>query len=82
MTIAELVPEISTITEHRVVDTTQFGWNGAWQATDRLHFNFDAYPSKADRDSGGKDTWVVSGIGGQPRRPRGHEQQRRCPTSA
>ena len=43
MTIAELVPEISTITEHRVVDTTQFGWNGAWQATDRLHFNFDAY---------------------------------------
>jgi iron complex outermembrane recepter protein len=64
MTIAELVPEISTITEHRVVDTTQFGWNGTWQATDRLHFNFDAYTSKADRDSGGKDTWVVSGIGG------------------
>ena len=43
MTIAELVPEISTITEHRVVDTTQFGWNGSWQASDRLHFNFDAY---------------------------------------
>jgi iron complex outermembrane recepter protein len=64
MTIAELVPEISTITEHRVVDTTQFGWNGSWQATDRLHFNFDAYRSKADRDSGGKDTWVVSGLGG------------------
>ena len=64
MTIAELVPEISTITEHRVVDTTQFGWNGSWQATDRLHFNFDAYTSKAERDSGGKDTWVVSGIGG------------------
>ena len=64
MTIAELVPEISTITEHRVVDTTQFGWNGAWQATDRLHFNFDAYTSKAERDSGGKDTWVVSGIAG------------------
>jgi TonB-dependent receptor len=64
MTIAEMVPEISTITEHRVVDTTQFGWNGGWQATDRLHFDFDAYRSKADRDSGGKDTWVVSGIGG------------------
>ena len=29
MTVAELVPELSTITEHRVVDTTQFGWNGA-----------------------------------------------------
>jgi TonB-dependent receptor len=64
MTVAELIPEISTITEHRVVDTTQFGWNGAWQATDRLHFNFDAYQSKAERDSGGKDTWVVSGIAG------------------
>src|SRR5688572_26404020 len=64
MTIAELVPEISTITEHRVVDTSQFGWNGRWQASDRLHFDFDAYRSKADRESGGKDTWVVSGIGG------------------
>ncbi len=64
MTVAELVPEISTITEHRVVDTTQFGWNGIWQATDRLHFAFDAYHSKAERDSGGKDTWVVSGVAG------------------
>lgn len=64
MTVAELVPEISTITEHRVVDTTQFGWNGVWQTTDRLKFTLDAYRSKSDRDSGGKDTWVVSGIGG------------------
>src|SRR5688572_22786207 len=64
MTIAELIPEVSTITEHRVVDTTQFGWNGVWQTTDRLKFTFDAYLSKSDRDSGGKDTWVVSGIGG------------------
>jgi iron complex outermembrane receptor protein len=64
MTVAELVPEISTITEYRVVDTTQFGWNGSWDASDRLHFNFDAYTSVAERDSGGKDTWVVSGIGG------------------
>lgn len=64
MTVAELVPEISTITEHRVVDTTQFGWNGVWQTTDRLRFAFDAYRSKSERDSGGEDTWVVSGIGG------------------
>jgi iron complex outermembrane receptor protein len=64
MTVAELVPEISTITEYRVVDTTQFGWTGRWQASERLTFDFDAYTSKADRDSGGKDTWVVSGIGG------------------
>ncbi|WP_331068493.1 TonB-dependent receptor [Steroidobacter sp.] len=64
MSVAELVPEISTITEHRVVDTTQFGWNATWQTTDNLKFTFDAYRSKAERDSGGKDTWIVSGIGG------------------
>ncbi|WP_161827505.1 TonB-dependent receptor [Steroidobacter agaridevorans] len=64
MDIDQLVPEVSTITEHRVVDTTQFGWNAAWQASDRLKFTFDAYRSKAERDSGGKDTWMVSGIGG------------------
>ena len=64
MTVAELVPELSTITEHRVVDTTQFGWNGIWQATDKLKFTGDIYRSKAERDSGGKDTWVVSGIAG------------------
>jgi len=64
MTVAQLVPEISTITEYRVVDTTQFGWNGIWQATDRLKFGFDAYRSKSVRDSGGRDTWVVSGIAG------------------
>jgi len=64
MTVAELVPEISTITEYRVVDTTQFGWNGHWQASDRLRFALDAYRSESTRDSGGKDTWVVSGIAG------------------
>ena len=64
MTVAELIPEISTVTEHRVVDTTQFGWNGEWQTSDSLKFVFDAYRSKSERDSGGKDTWVVSGIGG------------------
>jgi TonB-dependent receptor len=64
MTVAELVPEISTITEYRVVDTTQFGWNAAWKPTEKLTLNFDAYRSKSVRDAGGKDTWVVSGIAG------------------
>lgn len=64
MTVAELVPEISTITEYRVVDTTQFGWNARWQPTEKLTLDFDAYRSESTRDSGGKDTWVVSGIGG------------------
>ena len=48
----------------------------AWQATDRLNFNFDAYRSKSDRDSGGKDTWVVSGIAGSHVGRVRHEQQR------
>ena len=82
MTIAELVPEISTITEHRVVDTSQFGWNGSWQATDRLHFNFDAYTLE-----GGPRFRRQGHLGRlrhrrKPRRARRHEQQRRCPTSA
>jgi iron complex outermembrane recepter protein len=64
MTVAELVPEISTVTEYRVVDTTQVGWNSEWKATDKLTLSFDAYRSKSTRDAGGKDTWVVSGIGG------------------
>jgi iron complex outermembrane receptor protein len=64
MTVAELIPEISTITEYRVVDTTQFGWNAHWQASDRLGFDADVYQSESTRDSGGKDTWVVSGIAG------------------
>src|SRR6187402_3474248 len=54
----------SSITEHRVVDTTQFGWNGQWQVSNRLKLGFDVYTSESERDSGGKDTWVVSGIGG------------------
>jgi iron complex outermembrane recepter protein len=64
MTVAELVPEVSTITEYRVVDTTQFGWNSQWKPTDKLTLAFDAYRSESKRDAGGKDTWVVSGIGG------------------
>ena len=64
MTVAELIPEASTITEHRVVDTTQLGWNGAWQVNDGFKLNADVYWSESKRNSGGKDTWVVSGIAG------------------
>jgi TonB-dependent receptor len=64
MTVAQLIPEASTVTEYRVVDTSQFGLNGTWQATDRLSLGADIYYSRSERDSGGKDTWVVSGIAG------------------
>ena len=65
MTVAQLIPEVSTITEYRVVDTSQFGLNGTWQATDRLSLGADVYYSKSTRESGGKDTWIVSGIAGE-----------------
>ena len=64
MTVAELIPEASTITEHRVVDTMQYGWNGAWQVNEHLKLGADVYWSQSERKSGGKDTWVVSGIAG------------------
>lgn len=64
MTVNELVPEIATITNHRVVDTTQFGLKGEWDATDDLTLTGDIYRSTSERDSGGKDTFVVSGIAG------------------
>ena len=77
MTVAELVPELSTITEHRVVDTTQFGWNAAWQASRAAELQLSMpISSKSERDSGGKDTWVVSGIAGSHIGRVRHEQQR------
>ena len=64
MTIKDLTPEIATITNHRVVDTAQFGWKGEWDATDDLKLIGDVYRSTSERNSGGKDTFVVSGIAG------------------
>lgn len=64
MTIHGLTPEVVTRTEHRVVDTSQFGLNGEWKATGDLTLEADGYVSRSVRDSGGKDTWVVAGIPG------------------
>jgi TonB-dependent receptor len=64
MTIHGLTPEVVTRTEHRVVDTTQFGLNGEWKVSPALSFGADAYTSRSTRNSGGKDTWVVAGIPG------------------
>ena len=76
MTVAELVPEISTITEHRVVDTTQFGWNGAWQASDKLKFVLRCLPVQVGARL--RRQGHLGGLGHrrQPHRPRRHEQQR------
>lgn len=64
MTIKDLVPEMSNVTTDRKVDTMQVGWKGEWKATRDLRLVGDVYRSTSKRDSGGKDTFVVAGIGG------------------
>lgn len=64
MMIRDLVPEFANITSHRVVDTKQFGLNGVWNVTDKLSLTGDLYRSTSTRSAGGKDSFVVAGIGG------------------
>ena len=67
MTMENLIPELVSITDHRVVDTYQVGLNGSFQATDTLKFIGDIYVSNASRKAGGKDKFVVAhGVGGLP----------------
>ncbi|MDO6712927.1 TonB-dependent receptor [Aliiglaciecola sp. 2_MG-2023] len=67
MTMDNLIPELVTITEHRVVDTYQVGLNGKFQVNDNFTVTGDVYLSNAKRDAGGKDKFVVAhGIGGVP----------------
>lgn len=63
-TVKDFNPEISSISTHRVVDTTQFGWKGDWKISNDLKLTGDVYRSTSQRLSGGKDGWVVSGIAG------------------
>jgi iron complex outermembrane receptor protein len=64
MTIHDLIPEMANVTTDRVVDTMQVGWKGEWKPTNQLKFVGDVYRSTSKRNSGGKDTFVVSGIAG------------------
>lgn len=64
MTIKDLVPEMSNVTTDRKVDTMQVGWKGEWKVNRDLRLVGDLYRSTSKRDSGGKDTFVVAGIGG------------------
>lgn len=67
LTMTDLIPELVTITDHRVVDTFQLGLNGAFQVTDSLKLTGDIYASSATREAGGKDKFVVArGVGGVP----------------
>jgi len=67
VTMDNLIPELVTITEHRVVDTYQVGVNGRFTVSDSFVVTGDAYVSKSTRDAGGKDKFVVAhGVGGVP----------------
>lgn len=67
MTMTNLIPELVTITDHRVVDTYQLGLNGSFEASPNFTLEGDLYFSKASRDAGGKDKFVVAhGVGGVP----------------
>jgi len=57
-------PEFANITQDRVVNTTMFGLNGTWKYSRDLTLSADIYRSHASRPEGGKDTFVVAGIGG------------------
>jgi TonB-dependent receptor len=60
ITMDNVLPELVTFTEHRVVDTYQGGINGKFEVTDTFTLTADAYISKAVRDAGGKDKFVVA----------------------
>jgi TonB-dependent receptor len=56
--------EVVTLDEHRTVDTSMVGLNGAFEVNDRLVITGDVYWSESVRDGGGKDTFVVAGAPG------------------
>ncbi|MET3107796.1 iron complex outermembrane receptor protein [Oxalobacteraceae bacterium GrIS 1.18] len=64
MAASNFVPEFANITTDRVVNTSLFGLNGSWKYSPSLTLVGDIYRSKASRPEGGKDTFVVAGIGG------------------
>lgn len=64
MDIADVSMELITLDEHRTVDTKMFGLSGTFNATDDLTIKGDIYQSSSERDSGGKNTYVVAGAPG------------------
>ncbi|MDO6712931.1 TonB-dependent receptor [Aliiglaciecola sp. 2_MG-2023] len=64
MDVADVSMEVVTLDEHRTVDTSLFGLNAKYQLTDDLIVEADVYRSQSERDSGGKNTFVVAGAPG------------------
>lgn len=64
MDVSDVTMEVVTLDDHRTVDTSMLALNGAFQITDNLALNADVYRSQSERDSGGKNTFVVAGAPG------------------
>ena len=62
--IEDLVPELVNYEEPRTVDTYLFGANASWKPSDRLTFTADGYWGRAERNSAGKERFVVAGATG------------------
>ncbi|WP_159821192.1 TonB-dependent receptor [Colwellia sp. 20A7] len=60
VTVDNLVPQLVTLEEHRVVDTFNVGLNATYTITDNSILSGDIYMSNAKREAGGKDRFVVA----------------------
>jgi len=60
VTVDNLVPQLVTLEEHRVVDTFNVGVNATYNLTENSILSGDLYLSTAKREAGGKDRFVVS----------------------
>lgn len=56
------VAEVLTDEQPRIVHTQQYGGHAAWQASDRLAVDVDAYWARAAHNEAGKSRFVVAGI--------------------
>ncbi|MEP0174303.1 MAG: TonB-dependent receptor [Paraglaciecola sp.] len=64
MDIADVTMEVVTLDEHRTVDSSMFALSAEYMVTDDLTIKGDIYRSSSERDSGGKNTFVVAGSPG------------------
>jgi iron complex outermembrane recepter protein len=60
LTVQNLLPQLVTLEEYRVVDTLNYGANFKYNVSDNSTLTGDVYVSTAKREAGGKDRFVVS----------------------
>lgn len=60
--INDLVAEVLTYEEPRVVDTYQIGFKTVYDASEKMRWTFDTYSAQAKRNSAGQERFVVAGI--------------------